>query len=94
MTRAEALRRLTEIRPWLVSQGVTRLRLFGSTARDEARADSDVDLLVDFDPMPGLRFFIIEQELSERLGAKVELVTEPALAPDIRAAALRDAVDA
>lgn len=94
MTRDEALRRLTEIRPWLASQGVTRVRLFGSTARDQARADSDIDLLVDFDPMPGLRFFTIERELSERLGAKVELVTEPALAPDIRAAALRDAVDA
>lgn len=94
MTRDEALRRLTELKPWLASQGVTRLRLFGSTARGEAGADSDVDLLVDFDPMPGLRFFAVERELGELLGAKVELVTEPALAPDIRASALRDAVDA
>ncbi len=94
MTRAEALRRLADLKPWLESQGVTRLRLFGSTARDEARADSDLDLLVDFDPMPGLRFFAIERELSEKLGVKVELVTERALAPDIKVNALQDVVDA
>jgi uncharacterized protein len=92
--RAEALRRLSELKPWLTEQGVTRLRLFGSVARDEARADSDLDLLVDFDVMPGLRFFEIERELSEKLGVKVELVTERALAPDIRSTALRDVVDA
>ncbi len=44
--------------------------------------------------MPGLRFFEIERELSEKLGVKVELVTERALAPDIRSTALRDVVDA
>jgi uncharacterized protein len=92
--RVEALRRLSELKPWLTGQGITRLRLFGSVARDEARADSDLDLLVDFDVMPGLRFFEIERELSEKLGVKVELVTERALAPDIRSTALRDALDA
>ena len=94
MGRSEALRRLAELKPWLAEQGITRLRLFGSVARDEARVDSDLDLLVDFDVMPGLRFFAIEEALSEKLGVKVELVTERALAPDIRAAALQDALDA
>lgn len=94
MERSEALRRLAELKPWLIEQGITRLRLFGSVARDEARADSDLDLLVDFDVMPGLRFFTVERELSEKLGVKVELVTERAMAPDVRATALRDAVDA
>ena len=73
MDRAEALRRLGDLKPWLVAQGVTRLRLFGSTARDEAGPDSDLDLLVDFESMPGLRLFTIERELSEKLGVNVGL---------------------
>lgn len=94
MKRAEALRRLAELKPWLESQGIRRVRVFGSVARDEAGAGSDLDLLVDFDTTPGLRFFAIEQELSKKLGVKVELVTERALAPDIRSTALKDVIDA
>ncbi len=93
MTKDEALRRLTELKPWLASQGVTRLRLFGSTARDEARADSDVDLLVDFDPMPGLRFFALEREIGARLGAEVELSMEGGLNPIVKSRVLAEAVD-
>jgi predicted nucleotidyltransferase len=44
--------------------------------------------------MPGLRFFDIEREIAERLGARVEMVMEEGLAPDIRVTALKDAVDA
>jgi len=94
MTRDEALRRLTALKPWLESEGVTRLRLFGSTARNEAGANSDIDLLVDFDPMPGLRFFALERELSDKLGAPVELVMEGGLNPVVKIRALAEAVDA
>lgn len=62
--------------------------------RDAARPDSDVDLIVDLDRPLGLAFFDLEDELGRRLGAKVEMMTEAALAPDIRFTALRDAVDA
>lgn len=94
MTRAEVLSRLAALKPWLADEGVTRLRLFGSYARDQAGADSDVDLLVDFDRPVGLRLFALQDEISARLGRKVDLVTEAALAPDIRYTALRDVVDA
>jgi predicted nucleotidyltransferase len=94
MSRAEILARLAALKPWLVSQGVTRLRLFGSHARDEAGEGSDVDLIADFDRPPGLRFFTLQDEVAARLGLKVDLVTEAGLAPDIRYTALRDAVDA
>lgn len=94
MSRAEILARLAALKPWLAPEGVTRLRLFGSHARDEARGDSDVDLIADLDRPLGLRFFALQDEVSRRLGVKVDLVTEAALAPDIRYAALRDAVDA
>jgi predicted nucleotidyltransferase len=42
----------------------------------------------------GLRLFSLQDEVAARLGVKVDLVTEAALAPDIRYTALRDAVDA
>ncbi len=94
MTKAELLRRLAHLKPWLASRGITRVRLFGSHARDAARPDSDVDLIVELDRPLGLAFFGLQDELGQKLGAKVEMVTEAALAPDVRFTALRDAVDA
>jgi predicted nucleotidyltransferase len=94
MSRAELLTRLATLKPWLAAEGIIRLRLFGSHARDEASADSDVDLIADLGRPLGLRFFTLQDEISERLGLKVDLVTEASLAPDIRYAALREAMDA
>ena len=56
---------------------IRRLALFGSVLRDDFRPNSDVDVLVEFEPgqTPGLRFFDMEIELSEMLGRKVDLVT-------------------
>lgn len=56
---------------------IRRLALFGSVLRDDFRPDSDVDVLVEFEPDAriGLRFFALEQELSEILGRKVDLNT-------------------
>lgn len=49
MTRDEAIARLKESEPNLKKAGVTHLYLFGSTVRDEARPDSDVDFFFDFE---------------------------------------------
>jgi hypothetical protein len=68
--------------------------LFGSTARDEARPNSDLDLLVDFEVGPtfdsfmGLKFF-----LEDHLGQRVDLVTPDALKPRIRSVVECEAVD-
>jgi predicted nucleotidyltransferase len=94
MNRSELLGRIAALKPWLASEGISRVRLFGSHARDQARPDSDVDLIVELSRPLGLRMFTLQDEISEKLGLKVELVTEAALAPDIRHTALRDAVDA
>lgn len=94
MKRREILDRLGALKPWLASRGVSRVRLFGSYARDTATAASDVDLIVDLDRPLGLQFFELQDELGRKLGVKVDLVTEAALASDIRFTALRDAVDA
>jgi uncharacterized protein len=58
------------------------LRVFGSVARNEARPDSDVDLLVEFDPSssgPTDRSHRMRRELRELLGRDVDLTTESAL---------------
>jgi len=56
---------------------IRKLALFGSILRDDFRPESDVDVLVEFEPgtRVGLRFFAIERALSEILGRKVDLNT-------------------
>jgi uncharacterized protein len=65
---------------------IRKLALFGSVLRDDFRPDSDVDVLVEFEPghVPGLRFFALERELSEILGRKVDLNTPSFLSPYFR----------
>jgi len=69
--------------------GVRRISAFGSVARGEADANSDIDILVDREgPFPkplGLtRLRSIELELGERLGRKVDLVIDESLSPYVR----------
>jgi predicted nucleotidyltransferase len=56
---------------------IRKLALFGSVLRDDFGPESDVDVLVEFDPdhIPGLAFFDIEAELSVLLGRRVDLNT-------------------
>jgi len=56
---------------------IRRLALFGSVLRDDFTAESDVDVLVEFEPghVPGLAFFAMQDELSAILGRKVDLNT-------------------
>lgn len=73
--------------------GVAELSVFGSAARGELRPESDVDLLVDFQPgvSHGLDYFGLEEELSKALGRPVDLATKKWLRPNVRAAILEDA---
>lgn len=56
---------------------ISRLALFGSVLRDDFGPDSDVDVLVEFEPgyTPGLAFFTMQEELSHLLGYPVDLNT-------------------
>lgn len=65
---------------------IRKLALFGSVIRDDFGPDSDVDVLVEFEPgrTPGLDFFGMEIELSEMLGRKVDLNTTGFLSPYFR----------
>ena len=74
--------------------GVSRLRVFGSTARGEDTATSDIDLIADFSVPKGF-FGVIELEevLSELFGRPVDLVTEAGLSPYMREDVLAAAHD-
>lgn len=95
LTRDEAIRRLQAAEPAIRALGVERLALFGSVLRDEARPDSDVDVLVDF--APGVKSFdrllALSDLLEERLGRRVEVVTTEALSPFIGPRILAEAED-
>lgn len=86
MNRDRALELLSRSKSDLqVRFGVTRLALFGSTARDTATSVSDIDVLVAFDgPATSKRYFGVQFYLEDLLGCPVDLVTEKALRPELR----------
>ncbi len=86
MNRQKAIELLTRSKPELEERfGVTRLALFGSTARGTASPDSDVDILVAFDgPATSRRYFGVQFYLEDLFGCGVDLVTEKALRPELR----------
>lgn len=75
--------------------GARRIRVFGSVARGEENANSDIDLLVDFPPGYDLfkQRLPLADRLSNLLGRKVDLIPEHELNSHIRAAVLNEAVD-
>ena len=86
--------RLRERRVTLEQLGVKSLALFGSSARDEARPDSDVDLLVEFSRPVGLFEFVrLKLVLEEILERRVDLVTPDALRESVKAEILKEAID-
>jgi predicted nucleotidyltransferase len=73
---------------------ICRLALFGSVLRDDFGPNSDIDVLVEFEPghVPGLRFIRLQDELSGLFGGRrVDLVTPKFLNHRIRDAVLRSA---
>ncbi len=75
--------------PVLQPYGVKRVAVFGSFARGEQTTESDIDILVDLDeprrrPLGLLTWTRLERELSEKIGRKVELVTNQGLNRHIR----------
>ena len=72
---------------------IRRLSLFGSVLREDFRPDSDVDILVEFEPghVPGLAFFAMQRELAELLGHFVDLNTAQCLSRYYRDEVLAEA---
>lgn len=73
--------------------GVREISLFGSRVRGEDRPTSDLDLLVEFERVPGLlRFLELEEYLSQLLGIQVDLVRKASVREELRAEILGEAV--
>lgn len=93
------LSRLQAHQSRLRALGVKRLSLFGSAARGEAEADSDVDLAAEFEDgfsNGGLDYFAkldaLRAELSSVLGRPVDVIEEPVRAANLQAAIERDRI--
>lgn len=86
MTRDEVLRRISNHRDEIASMGVTSLELFGSTVRGDAKAASDIDLLVEFDTTPTLFTIYGLEEYLEHLFAphRVDLVLRRSVIEEFR----------
>ncbi len=84
-TKQEVFDTIHRHRERLQALGVSRLGVFGSFARGEARSESDIDMLVEFGP--GRKSFDAFMELAffleEILGRRVELVTVESLSPHL-----------
>ena len=95
MQRDDVLRILAEHKPELQERfGVKSIAIFGSTVRNEAGPESDIDVLVEFDRKIGLfdlsrtKFF-----LEDVLNEKIDLVPRNSIIPELREIILGEAVD-
>lgn len=97
MTRAEILDVLRRSEPELRAKGVRHAGLFGSTARGEARPDSDIDIMIDLDPdLPlgvweyaGIKLFI-----EDMFEGPVDVVARSSLKPHVARTAIGDVIPA
>lgn len=72
----------SEIVDFLKKHDATKIAVFGSYIRDEETPNSDIDVIIDFKkPMGLLKFVSIQQDLSDKIGIKVDLVTEDGISP-------------
>jgi len=94
MRREEAIKHLADNLAELRQRfDVANLSLFGSVARDQASAGSDIDLLVDFTQTPGLLKYVeLKNHLEDLLGVPVDLVTHKALKPQLKDSILSEAI--
>ena len=97
MSRDEVIGKLRQHAPELQAEGVVRLSLFGSVARNEANSESDVDLMAEYDPERQLSLLDIvrlRNRLTDILGAKVDLAARNRIKPLIRRNVEADAINA
>jgi len=87
--------KLREHEPELRAAGLIRVRVFGSTARGEASRESDVDLLVDFDPLRKQSLVTVgslQSRLSDILDVRVDLSAADWMREPVRTAAAEEAI--
>lgn len=95
LSRQQAFEMLLRAEPQIRAFGVTRLAIFGSVVRNEARPASDIDILVQFSKGAKTfdRFLALSEFLETLLGRRVELVTVESLSPFLGPHILAEAKD-
>jgi predicted nucleotidyltransferase len=95
VSKHDLIERIQAVEPRLRAHGVTRLALFGSFARGDQHAVSDVDLIVEFAPQQKTfdNFLAACELLEASLGRRVELLTVESLSPHIGPRILQEAQD-
>jgi hypothetical protein len=79
MNRKEIFEKIAQI---LKNRGAKKIAIFGSYVRGEEKPESDIDTIVEFSERKSLLDIVgIEQELSEALDIKVDLLTEKSISP-------------
>jgi len=93
-TLTQIKQHLAEQKPYLIAKyNIKQLGLFGSWVRGEQHEDSDVDILIDFNEYPSLLVIVgIQEELSDYLGLKVDLVMRSGLKRRIGQCILQEVV--
>ena len=97
MDRQSVLRILRDHERELKADGIAHLQVFGSVARGEESADSDVDLMVDFEVSKRLTLVVLgrlQSRLSELLGAEVDLSSAAWMKEPVRTKAMHESVRA
>ncbi len=97
MNKSEVLKKLKLSKKEMKEFSVKDFYLFGSYVREEAGDQSDLDILVEFEPEAQIGLFAfarLRRRLSELLGREVDLVTRDAIRPEMRDEILREAVHA
>ncbi|MBP7830948.1 MAG: nucleotidyltransferase family protein [Kiritimatiellae bacterium] len=81
------------LKAFCIHNGIRRLALFGSVLRNDFRPESDVDVLVEFQPgvHVGLAFVRLQEDLSVLLGRRVDLNTPAGLSKYFRGEVLQEA---
>jgi len=94
---AESLQILKEHQPELQRRGIKHAAVFGSVARGEVRADSDVDILIDLDPARPMGLFeyaTLKLYIDALFGGAADVVNRKTLKPLLHGTIVREAVDA
>ena len=97
MDRNEIIRVLREHKLELHRKGVVHAGLFGSQARGDTNAGSDIDILIDFDPDARLSVFDyvgLKEYIGDLFEGPVDIVSRKGLKPYLRRAVLEDLIDA
>ena len=93
-TRDDILKILEANREKIRSYGVQRIGLFGSCARGESSAQSDLDFVVDFQVKSFDAYMDLKEFLENLFGCRVDVVISDAIKPRLRRAILQEAVHA